>query len=577
MPFVAEKIPIPDTDLWSTLFERDDRQFPDDQVLYTNPFTARAHTFAQLRSTTIQFGIGLRKYLNFRKGDVLLIYAGNCIDTPIVTWGAQWIGGVVSPANPAYTVEELRFQVRDSAAKVIVTLPHLLPKVKEAIRGLENSQTIAQSNITILIQGDDAIPPGEQSFRSILAPSSDSQHGWKEIINPRKDLAYLVYSSGTTGLPKGVMLSHRNVVADLFMVASREGTMMSWEKDRILSVLPFYHIYGSFVCSYGNLRRVVVTETGLQCILQVPCYTGVPTIVMESFNLPSFLSIIQDHKITYTYVAPPIVLHLAKSPMVDEYDLKSLRSIVCGAAPLSKELVFGVRDRLGVEVKQAYGLSETSPVTHIQLKFDVALGSVGPPLPNQTIKFMSSSSPPEEVPSETEGEIWISGPNVFLGYHNNPAATTASLAPSDDADGDPFFKTGDIGYADENGNMYVTDRVKELIKYKGYQVAPAELEGILLTREEVVDVAVVGKWDKGRETEVPVAFVVGKGGPDRYGEKEGREIERWLEGKVANHKRLRGGVKWVEEIPKSASGKILRRVLREGLKKEEKQGLKAKL
>ncbi|PQE05507.1 phenylacetyl- ligase protein [Rutstroemia sp. NJR-2017a BBW] len=563
MPFVAEKIPIPDTDLWSTLFERDDRQFPDDQVLYTNPLTACAYTFAQLRSTTIAFGIGLRKHLNFRKGDVLLIYAGNCIDTPIVTWGAQWIGGVVSPANPAYTVEELRFQ---SGVKVIVTLPHLLPKVKEAIRGLENSQTIAQNSITILLQGDEAIPPGEQSFRSIFVPSSDSQHGWRETITPRKDLAYLVYSSGTTGLPKGVMLSHRNVVADLLMVASREGTMMSWEKDRILSQ-----------------RRV--TDTGLQCILQVPCYTGVPTIVMESFNLPSFLSIIQDHKITYTYVAPPIVLHLAKSPMVDEYDLKSLRSIVCGAAPLSKELVFGVRDRLGVEVKQAYGLSETSPVTHIQasysiltsLKFDVALGSVGPPLPNQTIKFMDSSSPPEEVPPGTEGEIWISGPNVFLGYHNNPAATTASLAPDDDADADPFFKTGDIGYADENGNMYVTDRVKELIKYKGYQVAPAELEGILLTREDVVDVAVVGKWDKGRETEVPVAFVVGKGGPDRYGEKEGREIERWLEGRVADHKRLRGGVKWVEEIPKSASGKILRRVLREGLKKEEKEGLKSKL
>ncbi|KAM3084427.1 hypothetical protein ACMFMG_001469 [Clarireedia jacksonii] len=163
---------------------------------------------------------------------------------------------------------------------------------------------------------------------------------------------------------------------------------------------------------------------------------------MESFNLPFFLSIIQNHKITYTYVASPIVLHLAKSPTVDEYDLKSLRSIVCGAAPLSKELILGVEDRLGVEVKQAYGLSETSPVTHIQLKSNVALGSVGPPLPNQTIKFMSSSSPAEEVPTGTEDDIWISGPNVFLGYHNNPAATADSLAANPIPDADPFFKNG---------------------------------------------------------------------------------------------------------------------------------------
>jgi 4-coumarate--CoA ligase len=158
-----------------------------------------------------------------------------------------------------------------------VTLPHLLPKVKDAIRSLENSQDVAQSSITILLQGDEAIPHGEQNFRSILAPSPDSQHGWKETINPRKDLAYLVYSSGTTGLPKGVMLSHRNVVADLLMVASREGTMMTWEKDRILSVLPFYHIYGSSVHSFGNQR--IVTNRDRSSM-----YTAGPLLYGRSYH-----------------------------------------------------------------------------------------------------------------------------------------------------------------------------------------------------------------------------------------------------------------------------------------------------
>ena len=241
--------------------------------------------------------------------------------------------------------------------------------------------------------------------------------------------------------------------------------------------------------------------------------------------------------------------------------------ITSGAAPLTKQLIYAVKDRLGTEVKQAYGLSETSPVTHIQKVWNHGMGSNGPALPNQVVKFMSPEG--EEVPTGKEGEVWISGPNVFRGYHNNTDATSACKTS------DGFFKTGDIGYEDENGNMYITDRVKELIKFKGSQVAPAELEGILASHELINDVAVIGVRDESQETEVPLAFVVPKEGVERS-EKNGRAIVDWLTERVARHKRLRGGVRWIDEVPKSASGKILRRVLKDLLAKEGGQ-IKAKL
>ncbi|KAF7885467.1 uncharacterized protein EAF02_003976 [Botrytis sinoallii] len=543
-----EEIEIPEMDLWSILFEREDKPFSDDQVLYAS--STSSHTYSSIKSQTISFGLGLRHHYSFEKGDVLALFSENNIDTPITMWGTHYVGGIVSPANPVYTKRELTHHLRDCGAKIIVTTGELVGRVRECV---DNIAKETGRCIEILVQGGE-VPEGEREIRDIFM--KDEGRGEKRVkVDPEKDLAYLVYSSGTTGLPKGVMLTHRNVVANLMQVASREGKLMRWDRDRILSVLPFFHAYG------------------LQCLVHLPCYLGIPTIVMKSFSLPTFLSLIQEFKITYTYVAPPIVLHLAKSPMVEEYDISSLGNIVAGAAPLSRELIHMVKERLGVGVRQAYGLSETSPVTHIQLEYDNGLGSVGPPLANQIVKFMSPSN--IEVPVGEEGEIWISGPNVFLGYHNNPDATSTALVASSPSlkSKYPFFKTGDIGFQDAHGNMYITDRVKELIKHKGYQVAPAELEGVLVEHEWVEDCCVVGVFDKERETEVPVGFLVGKGSvgkEDRkvYGEREGREVEKWLGGKVADYKRLRGGVRWVESIPKSASGKILRRVFKDQIKKE---------
>ena len=310
---------------------------------------------------------------------------------------------------------------------------------------------------------------------------------------------------------------------------------------------------------------------------------------MSKFEIEKFCAIVQDHRISYAYVVPPVVLLLGKHPVVDKYDLSSLRMLSSGAAPLTQELVEAVYARLKVPIKQGYGLSETSPSTHTQVGkrsnfhvlhlqslqvtkpwrlWDKTIGSVGTLLPNQTAKYMSAEE--KELPVGETGELWIKGPNVFKGYHNNPEATKNALAR------DGYFKTGDVGHQDRNGNFYITDRVKELIKYKGFQVPPAELEGLLISHAKVNDVAVIGIYNKDHATEVPMAYIVPKPGVEGS-PKTALEIMQWLQTRVANHKRLRGGVRFIDEIPKSATGKILRRLLKIEAQKEDEKVQKAKL
>jgi 4-coumarate--CoA ligase len=298
-------------------------------------------------------------------------------------------------------------------------------------------------------------------------------------------------------------------------------------------------------------------------------YTGLELIVMPKFDIERFCQHVQNHKITFSYVVPPVVLLLGKSPIVDKYDLSSIRMLSSGAAPLTKDLVDTVYARLKIPIKQGYGLSETSPSTHTQPweHWNKYPGSVGVLLPNQSAKYMDAED--KEVAAGETGELWLKGPNIFQGYLNNAASTKNALTE------DGYFKTGDVGHQDANGNFYITDRVKELIKYKGFQVPPAELEGILLGNAEIDDVAVIGIYEESQATEVPLAFVVTKKGVQGSPEVEKRIMD-WLAAKVASHKRIRGGVRFVDVIPKSASGKILRRLLKDKVLKERKAG-KAKL
>ncbi|KAI5307510.1 hypothetical protein KEM55_008101 [Ascosphaera atra] len=313
----------------------------------------------------------------------------------------------------------------------------------------------------------------------------------------------------------------------------------------------------------------------------MPIVKGLHIIVMAKFDLEKFCAHIQNFRITYSFVAPPIVVALARAPIVDKYDLSTVRMLNCGAAPLKQEVAHALTSRVPtLGIKQGYGLSETSPILAVGAweEWEKHTGSAGEIVPSIEVKIMTvgeehSNSERKEQPwpgtPETAGEILVRGPNVFLGYLNNPEATAECL------DKDGWFRTGDIGYVDEGYRLYITDRLKELIKYKGYQVPPAELEDVLFSCPHVLDAAVVGvPVDDG---EVPRAYVV-PADKSKTSEKDAQEIMDWVAGKVVHYKKLRGGVKFIDAVPKSVSGKILRRVLKEEVKKEaEGQKAKAKL
>ncbi|KAF2401496.1 acetyl-CoA synthetase-like protein [Trichodelitschia bisporula] len=535
-------IDIPDVDLWGFIFERKNRPFPDSQVVFRDvhkPDT-RVYTFADVRKAAITFGTGLRSEWDWAKNEVLALYTPNDIDVPAIIYGTLWAGGIVTPANPAYSAEELAFQLKDAEAKALVTtVAYLDTALKAAAKcGIPTNR--------VLVLGEKDEQRRVKHWTQIVNLSRSSYYRRRKA-NPDKDLAFLVYSSGTTGLPKGVMLSHRNMVS--VVLQNEGGGCYVYGRDKYLAILPFYHIYALTTIVHQMLHR------------------GFEAVVMPAFEMKTFLKAIQEHRITMVYVAPPVIVRLARDPEAEKYDLSSLLNITSGAAPLTGELVHAIHKKFGIKITQAYGLSETSPTTHIQPwdEWLTALGSVGKLVPNMTAKYISEDGT-EAAPGQP-GELWLSGPNVFKGYWKNPTATAASITE------DGYFKTGDVGFADDQHNFYITDRLKELIKYKGFQVAPAELEGKLLAHPNVADVAVIGVMDTVNHTEVPRAYVVAAADGAKTSE-AGEEIVEWLSQQVAHHKRLRGGVVFVDEIPKSASGKILRRILKERAKKE---GVKAKL
>ncbi|KAF1815880.1 acetyl-CoA synthetase-like protein [Eremomyces bilateralis CBS 781.70] len=540
---------VPTSDLWTFLFERKEKPYGDDKLLYIDPSTKRGYTYAQCKDAAKEFGMGLKALWDWEKGDVLALYTPNCIDTPAIMWGCHWAGGVLSPANPAYTVDELAFQLKDSGARALVTQLPFIENAKAAAKKAGIPEDM------VILMGDARDSGRTKHFTSVRNISRATRYR-KTKIQADKDLAFLVYSSGTMGYPKGVMLTHTNIVSNILMIKAGESGNLKTsggpdgQGDKILAFLPFFHIYG------------------LTCLIHQSMYSGITLVVMEKFELERFCQIVQEYKISFVYMVPPIVLALSKHPIVDKYDLSSIRMINSGAAPLTHDIVDAVYKRLKVPIKQGYGLSETSPTTHTQPweDWNRKLGSVGRLLPNQTAKYMDETGT-KEVPAGTPGELWIKGPNIFKGYLNKPELTAEAIA----ADG--YFKTGDVGYVDDEGNFYITDRVKELIKYKGFQVAPAELEGTLTSNDMIQDAGVIGVYDASQATELPIAFVVPAAGVEPSKDTE-QKIVKWLEGKVAPHKRLRGGVRFVEEIPKSASGKILRRILKEQLAKE---GPKSKL
>ncbi|KAF2094414.1 acetyl-CoA synthetase-like protein [Rhizodiscina lignyota] len=522
-------VEIPDVDLWSFLFDREEPSKVDKPIFVDVIDSKRFLTFQALKRASSSFGAALCTQWNWQRGDTLGIFGLNDIDYVTATLGALWAGATVSPMSFTFTAKELAFQLKNSGSKAIIVHPHGLSIVEEAARqvGLPSSR--------ILLFGEAGRNHAKYKNFSQLGCSSLPSR-WR--IEPTKDVALLIYSSGTTGFPKGAKLSHTNVVANICQLSAAEKAPPSpGYSPKLLAFLPFAHIYATTMLMF------------------LPLVSGTPVYVMPKFDLEVCLRSIQEHKITYVYIAPPVALIFAKHPLVDKFNLTSLRGFLSAAAPLAPQLVKDIHKRLNVTTKQAYGLSETAPTVTIQ-QWPNALacrGSIGMLLPNHTVKLVSETG--VEVPPGQTGELWIKGKNVFMGYHNNEQATKDAFSE------DGFFKTGDIAYQDLEGNFWITDRLKELIKYRGYQVAPAELEATLLQNPKVADVAVLGIYDERIVSEVPRAFVQLAPGLEPTQEL-GEEIAKWMDSRVSYTKKLRGGVQFIHEVPKSAAGKILRRVLK---------------
>ncbi|QAY58661.1 4-coumarate--CoA ligase family protein [Microbacterium protaetiae] len=438
--------------------------------------------------------------------------------------GVLRLGAAVTTFNSLYTAGEIQKQIEDAGATWLVTVSPLLPHAAEAAAacGIPNDHLI-------VLDGADGHPNLRELLMEQRTPPEVS-------FDPATHLAALPYSSGTTGIPKGVMLSHRNLVANVEQ--SRVNIDLKAD-DRVLAVLPFFHIYGMTVLLNLALRQ------------------RASLVTMVRFDLQEFLKNIQDFGCTYLYIAPPIAVALAKHPIVDQYDISTVHSVFSGAAPLDGDTAEAAGRRIHARMMQGYGLTETSPVTHAMpyTRDDIPVSSVGTPLPNTLCKIVDPDTGEEitefgEDGQTRPGELWIKGPQVMMGYLNKPDATANAI----DADG--FFHTGDVATVNEGGWYTVVDRVKELIKYHGYQVPPAELEALLLSHPKVADVAVIGVLDDEKQ-EIPKAFVVPAAGVELTED----EIKAFVAERVAPYKKVRR-VEFVEAIPKSSSGKILRKDLR---------------
>jgi acyl-CoA synthetase (AMP-forming)/AMP-acid ligase II len=503
-------VEIPDTALTPLVLRRAE-ELADKPALIDGP-TGRTITYAQLADSIAIVAHNLSQR-GFRKGEVFGILSPNCPEYAIAFHAVATLGGIVTPINPLYTKHEIAHQLKDAGARFLVTVPPFIEKAREAAddAGIEELFVFGSAE-------------GATAFSSLLV---DNGRAEQVEIDPHEDLVALPYSSGTTGLPKGVMLTHRNLVAN---IRQMEGLCYFFENDTLICVLPLFHIYG----------LVVVLNMGL--------YTGATIVTMPRFDLESFLKAAQDYEVSLAHLVPPIILSLSKNPVVDNYRLPKLRTIFSGAAPLGEELTRACMERLGISIRQGYGMTETSPVTHSSPAppLNIKFGSVGVPAPNTECKIIDLETGATLGPGQ-RGEVCVRGPQIMRGYLNRPDATAETI------DSEGWLHTGDIGYADEDGHFFIVDRAKELIKYKGFQVPPAELEALLLTHPCIADAAVIPCPDD-EAGEVPKAIVVLR---------EALEPEAILEfvaERVAPHKRIRY-LEFAENIPKSPSGKILRRVL----------------
>jgi len=510
-------VALPQVPLTDFVFEHVDR-WPEAPALIEGP-TGRVITFRRLRELVRRVAVGL-SVRGLRKGQVIALYAPNVPEYAAVLHGAVSIGVVATTANPMYSAAELRRQIDDSGARLLFTVAALLPKALEAAAGSAIEE--------VIVMGESSEAPGAPAGATSLAAFTAHDGAPPKVeIDLDADIATLPYSSGTTGLPKGVMLTHRNLVSN---VAQGEFIENESPDGATIGVLPFFHMYGQYIYLLMRLRL------------------GRCVITMPQFDLEQFVRLTSEHRVRHLYVVPPIMLALARHPVTAKYDLSALALLTVGAAPVSAAVAAEVTAKFGTVVRQAFGATEMSPAVSAggSSAGNAHPHTAGELAPNTELRLVDPATLQDVTPGE-HGELWVRGPQVMKGYLNRPDATAECITT------DGWLRMGDIGFLDANGCIVVVDRLKEFIKYKAFQVAPAELESILLTHPGVADAAVIPKADE-EAGEVPKAFVVQRAPVTP------EELMAYVAERVSPYKKVRA-VEFVEAIPKSPSGKILRREL----------------
>ncbi|KAK7890590.1 hypothetical protein LTR67_007798 [Exophiala xenobiotica] len=543
-PFVD----VPKLDLLTLLFDSEHGVAQDDTVLHleaANP--SNKITKSDLRDLVQRIAHGLRDQYgigaNGRNKDVVTVISHGQVLIPAVFFGVIAAGGVYSAASPSSTVSEFARQINIGTSRLVIC--------SAEFKGLA-AQAAKQCNVPLdrILVLESSPSWSLKNLDGEVDGISDRKLNWERITDPealKKSLITILWSSGTTGLPKGVMLSHENLVQEAYLVSlpGREWAVKQVEAGkelkpyRTLAHLPISHIAGLF--GY----------------LVLPIYSGGLVVWMRKYEWSKLLQYVKEYEITAFYTVPSIYLRISKSPDVKDH-FKTIDAASTGAAPMDGELQNAANSRLGTGetlIGQTWGLSETTgAVTMMPRGQSDVSGSISPIMQNVEIRMVDDNY--NDVEPGQEGELLVRSPLVTQGYFNNPQATK-------DAFHDGWFCTGDIGVL-RDGKFYIVDRKKELLKYKGLQVAPAEIENLLITHPRIQEAAVVGvnlPDDPG--TDLPRAYVVAK--PSEISEEE---VKDYVKQRLAPYKQLRGGVVFVEEIPKNAIGKMLRRELRERAKRE---------
>ncbi|EPS60018.1 hypothetical protein M569_14786, partial [Genlisea aurea] len=485
------------------------------EVAFIEASTGRRLTFAQLWKAVDAVAGCLSAEYGLRKGDVVLILSPNSIYFPVVCLAVMSLGAVVTTTNPINTAGEISRQISDSKPVIAFATPDLVPK-------------IAESNLPVVLLCPNSASGAIASIEDLMG-REPMKIRVKEAINVQ-DTATMLYSSGTTGVSKGVVSSHRNLISMVQTISSR------YNSDQIfICTIPMFHVYG------------------LACFAAALLATGATVVILEKYDLEPMVRAVEKFSATHLPIVPPILINLINNADVirRKYDLSSLTTVLCGGAPLSKEVVEGFMAKYpNASILQGYGLTESTAIgTSVETTEESKkYGSAGLLASSIDARIVNPDTG-DALPVNQTGELWLRGANIMKGYFGNEEASASALNP------EGWLKTGDLCYFDDDGFLFVVGRLKELIKYKAYQVAPTELEALLMTHPEIAEAAVLPFPDE-EAGEVPMACVVLKPGSELSAE----AVMGFISDQVAPYKRIRL-VEFVEFIPKTPSGKILRKDL----------------